>query len=216
MNENEIQQSQNLTKENSEPVNTDNSSNFQGVKGLQPQEQKNEGKSEKDPSSELIMGKFKSVDDLSKAYAELQKFQGEHSKELGELRKTSSAAEELLKNWQKLEELQNNYSGYINTYREKYNTPEYFQDESFREMYKEAFLALGDTLDTDKFIELLEKYVASRIAIDTKNKSAKQETESILDSMGYEKNQKSALSSPKKNLEEMTDKEIDEILEKLI
>ena len=41
-----------------------------------------DGKSIEDPSKELILGKFKSVDELVKAYSELQKFQGESSKEL--------------------------------------------------------------------------------------------------------------------------------------
>lgn len=45
----------------------------------------------------------------------------------------------------------------------KYNTPEYFQDPMFREIYKEAYKALGANLDADKFVSLIENYVTSRI-----------------------------------------------------
>ena len=57
-----------------EPVLTDNSA----VVSNEP-----EGQAVSAPSDEkLILGKFKSVDELTKAYAELEKLQGSQSKEL--------------------------------------------------------------------------------------------------------------------------------------
>ena len=49
-------------------------------KGVENQDLPNE-------NSDLILGKFKSVDDLKTAYQNLQKQQGMQSAELGELRK---------------------------------------------------------------------------------------------------------------------------------
>ena len=99
---------------------------------------------------------------------------------------------------------------------QKYDKPEYFQDPAFREMYKAAYLALGKNLDADKFIGLVENYVASRIYAKEKEKSAKNETEKAISSMTFSKNNTSSLTPPSKRLDEMTPKEVDELLERLI
>ena len=149
---------------------------------------------------------FKSVEELSKAYVELQKHQGESSKELGELRKNSQVFENLQQGWKELENLKNDMASYLNECRTKYDKPE----------YKEAFLALGKNLDTDKFVELLEGYVNSRISAYDKSNSAKQETNKVLDSLFHQENTKTTFAAPKKKFDEMTQKEIDEMLERLI
>ena len=105
---------------------------------------------------------------------------------------------------------------YISQYRTKYDSPEYFQDATFRDIYKEAYLALGNELDTDKFIDLLEKYVGSRITTYDRNKSANSETQKVLDSMTYSKNPNSSYTPPKKHFSQMTQDEIDEMLDRLI
>ena len=48
------------------------------------------------------------------------------------------------------------------------------------------------------------------------NKLAEQETQKVLDSMSYSENSKSTFTPPKKSLDEMTQKEIDELLDRLI
>ena len=45
----------------------------------------------------------------------------------------------------------------------KYDTEDYFGNDSFKELYTEAFNSLGTNLDTAKFISLLDNYVNSRI-----------------------------------------------------
>ena len=70
--------------------------------------QKEEGQAEKvseektdlQAPSELILGKFKSVEDLTKAYKELEKFQGTQSEELGLLRQKATLSEDLTKAWE--------------------------------------------------------------------------------------------------------------------
>ncbi|MBE7703790.1 MAG: hypothetical protein E7Z89_07060 [Cyanobacteria bacterium SIG28] len=171
---------------------------------------------EKDPTEELILGKFRSVEDLSKAYLELQRHQGENSKELGELRKGSNSMENLLQTLIKAIDVKDNAKEYIESFRQKYNTPEYFQNDEFNEIFKEAYMALGQNLDTDRFINLLEKYVGSRINAYDKANAAKKETQKALDSMTYSKNSKSSYTPPKKHFDEMTPQEIDEMLERLI
>lgn len=167
-----------------------------------------------DPAAGMLLGKFKSVDDLSNAYEELQKYQGRCSDELGHLRKEMVGVSSMK---QTLDQFNNLHSGLfdsINRDKEKYNSPEYFQDPTFREIYKEAIYALGDNLDTDKFINLLESYVSARIFANDKKKAAQKETQNILGSMTYDKNSGSTFSKPKKRFDEMTDKEIDELLER--
>ena len=104
----------------------------------------------------------------------------------------------------------------LNAVKEKYNKPEYFQEPSFRNLFKEAYTALGENLDSDRFVELLESYVKSRITAYDKSKLAQKETEQVLDSMTYEKSSNTPFTPPKKHFDEMTSQEIDELLEKLI
>lgn len=175
-----------------------------------------EGQVEKEaPSSELILGKFKSVEDLTKAYQELEKYQGIQSQELGELRQNAAAVNAIKGIWEKQDNLVK-ASKELEKVAAKYNTPQYFQDPSFREMYKQAYLALGKNLDADKFINLLEGYVSSRIFAHDKMKSANSETQRVVNSMTFEKNNTNSLEPPKKRLDEMTPKEVDELLERLI
>jgi len=169
-----------------------------------------------DPSNELILGKFKNVDELVKAYTELQSFQGENSKELGELRKESSSMNLLRDSLEEAIALSKEMSEIISADKEKYNQAEYFQEPSFRELYKEAITAIGKNLDTDKFVDLLETYVKSRISAYDKSKQAQVETQQVIDSMTYEKNSKTSFTPPKKHFDEMTTQEIDELLEKFI
>ena len=83
-------------------------------------------------------------------------------------------------------------------------------------MYSEVFKVFGEDLDTDRFVNLLEGYVSSRIFANEKKKAAKNETEEVLGSMSYSKNSKNSFTPPQKRFDEMTPKEIDELLEKLI
>ena len=176
-------------------------------------EGKSNGKTE-DPSN-LILGKFKSQDDLINAYQELQKLQGTQSAELGQLRGNASMIHNIENAWARQSELRLKASELQET-AQKYNTPEYFQDPSFKEMYKEAFLALGNNLDTDRFVNLLEGYVSSRIMQYESGKAAKTETENALGSVKFAKNKNTSLKSTGKRLDEMTPQEIDDLLDKYI
>lgn len=218
MEENLIQSVSQNFAENTEPLVNDNSNEFrQNFAGSEVYGSENNGQSgNTDPNSELILGKFKSVEELAKAYDALQKKQGENSEELGNLRKQASEYNSLNEAFEQVQAMQKEFESLINQDREKYNTSEYFQDSSFREIYKEALMALKGNLDTDKFVSLLESYVESRIASNEKKNSAIKETEQILDSMTYEKNPRNSLTPPQKSFDEMTPKEIDELLERLI
>ena len=63
------------------------------------QAQQAEGQAE--APSNLILGKFKSVEDLSKAYQELEKHQGVQSEELGSLRQNSAMLNNITQAWDK-------------------------------------------------------------------------------------------------------------------
>ena len=165
------------------------------------------------PSEQLILGKFKSVDELTKAYEKLERRQGLQSQEIGELRKTSNLIEKIKGAWEE----QNSLFGKqdeLKAVSEKYN--DYFKDENFRNLYKEAYLALGSNLDSDKLVNLIENYVESRIYDLEKSKSAKNETEKAISSMTFSKNKTNSITPPCKSLDEMTPKEVDDLLERLI
>lgn len=168
------------------------------------------------PPQELILGKFKSVEDLSKAYEELQKHQGKTSAELGTLRKNLSEFNTLKEFSEKVGSLKDVLIPQIQRDKELYDSPEYFQNSTFKEMYTEALIAYGDNLDTDRMINLLETYVKERISAYEKDKSANIETQEIIASMSYSKNPKTSLEKPKKSLSEMTEDEFRESVRKLI
>lgn len=214
MYENQNEQEKQISDtQNSAPDIPDTAENGNNTKSAE----QDEGQSDaKDPSNELIMGKFKSVEDLSKAYQELQKSQGKSSQELGALRKELKDLNNYKNALSSLDSYREAIASVIERDKELYNTPEYMQNPVFKEIYSEAIMTFGDNLDTDRLINLLEKYVETRILSHDKENSAKAETQNILDSMTYSKNPKNTITPPKKNLDEMTDDEFKASLRKLI
>ena len=65
-------------------------------------------------------------------------------------------------------------------------------------------------------IELLDNYVQTRIQANEKRKVAEKETQKALDAMTYADGSKVTFTPPKKRFDEMTEKEIDELLDRLI
>ena len=211
----EILQKNVSAEQSNEPVNNyaENSSHVQAeTKNAQTSDIA--GQSNMDPVN-LILGKFKSVDDLTKAYQELEKNRGLQSEELGHLRQNSAMLNNINKVWEKQNQIME-AKDELMAASEKYNTPEYFQDPSFRELFKEAYLALGKNLDADRLVNLIEGYVSSRIFALEKSKAEKSETEKALGSVAFEKNSKSNITPPKKRLDEMTREEVNELIDKLI
>ena len=204
-----------------EPISVDNF-DAEDVEDIQSTSEllENDGQSfeaeevEKDPVEELILGKFKTVEDLTKAYEELQKRQGQSSEELGNLRKEMAGVNEMKKNLEFINAKKNEFVETIQRDKEKYQ--EYFQDPTFKEIYQEALFVYGANLDTERMIELVEKYVSGRIQAHEKSKLAKTETQNILDSMNYSKNPNSKFTPPRKSFDEMTPQEVDELLDRLI
>ncbi len=205
-----------------EPAMVDNSKieqveeNEPVSKEVQEEGQSFESEKPEDPTEELILGKFKSVDDLKKAYEELQKHQGKTSEELGSLRKEIAGVNELKEYLNFFNAKKDEYIEVMQRDMTKYDTPEYFQDPTFKEIYQEALMVYGANLDTERMIDLIEKYVSTRIQSNEKKKLANSETQNILDSMSYTKNTKSKFAPPKKSFDEMTPQEIDELLDRYI
>lgn len=74
---------------------------------------------------------------------------------------------------------------YLSSNLAKYDSEDYFGNDSFKELYAEAFNSLGVNLDTEKFIKLLDDYVNSRIESNSKKNLAKKENEKLTDSFGF-------------------------------
>ena len=205
-----------------EPVSADNSLNEKEDTVVEENLVKEEGESIEigeisvDPSEDLILGKFKSVDELKKAYQELQKHQGHSSEELGTLRKEMANLNGFKDQMNFYSSKQKEFFEVIQRDKEKYSSKGYFEDPIFKEIYKEALCVYGANLDTDRMIELLESYVETRIQANEKRKVAEKETQKALDSMTYTDGSKATFTPPKKRFDEMTEKEIDELLDRLI
>lgn len=163
--------------------------------------------------SELILGKFKTTEELTKAYQELEKLQGFQSKELGQLRQNSALLENVQKLWEKETNLKNAEQD-LRATAQKYET--YFQDDAFKEIFKEAYLNFGNDFDVDRMVNLLENYVASRLYKYQQEQNAKRENEKAISSLNFSKNTSSEIQKPVKRLDEMTPQELDELLEKFI
>ena len=141
MEENQIQsESEVSTISQDKPVITDNLSEEQ-VEGKNPKEiqtQNQEGGESFETSNDptLILGKFKSVQELEKAYEELQKYQGRSSEELGNMRKELSSLGDFKNLCNFYQTMHDDYLELIERDKAKYSAPEYFQDPTFREIYK--------------------------------------------------------------------------------
>lgn len=198
--------------EKAEPVvNTDNSALQKEQNSEQKPNEKTEGKS--NDSSKLILGKFKSTEDLTEAYKQLEKLQGNQSSELGALREKVASinmGNEALKLMQNLYENREQIQATVNKY------PEYFADPSFKQLYTEAYLALKNDLDVDRLVNLVESYASARIFAYEKSKSANAETQQVTNGMKFDKNDKTVSTPVKKSIQQMTPKELDELLEKMI
>lgn len=200
-----------VQSELSEPeVHSENSQNSETQSKTNSQQQ--EGQSD-DPSSELILGKFKSIEDLSNAYLELEKLQGNQSAELGYLRQNSNAINMINHSKELMQNIIYNQDN-LKEVSQKYK--DYFNDPSFRELFRTAYLAMGSTLDVDKMVNLIEGYVSSRIFAHDKSKAELAETQKAIGSLKFDKNETVTKTPVKKRIDEMSAKELDELLDRLI
>ena len=203
------QLSQETVSQANEPENiSDNSLNSENTEKIS----KEKAGQSTDPVN-LILGKFKSADDLAEAYKQLEKLQGNQSSELGALREKVASMNNANDALKLLENIFQN-KVHLQEVAKKY--PEQFSDPSFKQIYSEAYLALGDNLDSDKLVNLIESYVSARIFAYEKSKVAEAETQKAVGSMKFEKNDKTVSSPVKKSIQQMSPKELDEMLETLI
>lgn len=204
----ENQLSQDVETSLQEPAAADNS---ETEKTKPTQENTVEDKSS-DPSP-LILGKFKSAEDLTEAYKQLEKLQGNQSSELGALREKVASMNRDNEMFKFFESVFAN-KDLIQASAKKY--PEYFSDPSFKQIYSEAFRAFGADLDVDRLVNLVEGYASARIFAYEKSKSAEAETQKAIGGMKFDKNDKTVSTPVKKSIQQMSSKELDEMLERLI
>lgn len=163
----------------------------------------------KTKNSDMILGKFKSVEDLTAAYKNMELQQGQQSKELGELRKKAELLENMQKESIEKDKTLKAAKEYFDKVIPKYQKNEYFKNPEFKELYAEAFNALGTNLDADKFVSLLDNYVAARIKMSEKAKAAKNENDNITSQMQFSNSaaKNSTKSMPK--IDSLTPEQID-------
>lgn len=179
-------------------------------------QQKNEEVQESQPEkSDLILGKFKSVEDLKTAYQNLQKQQGEQSVELGELRKLKQAIQQIAEKKQEEDLQESAKQEYVNNFLSKYDNENYFQNDAFKTLYSAAFDALGTDLDTDGFVQKLEDYVVSRILLKEQLKNAQDENKSATDSLNFSKGE-SKSSDKKLRFQDIPQNELEKYIAKYV
>lgn len=164
---------------------------------------------------DLILGKFKSVEDLKTAYQNLQKQQGEQSVELGELRKLKQAIQQIAEKKQEEDLQESAKQEYVNNYLSKYDNENYFQNDAFKTLYSAAFDALGTDLDTDGFVQKLEDYVVSRILLKEQLKNAQDENKSATDSLNFSKGE-SKSSDKKLRFQDIPQNELEKYIAKYV
>ena len=177
-------------------------------KGVENQDLPNE-------NSDLILGKFKSVDDLKIAYQNLQKQQGMHSAELGELRKLKQVLQNIADKKLEEESQEKLKQEYIANYLSKYDNENYFQNEAFKNLYSSAFKALGTNLDTDEFVQKIEDYVASRILLNERLKNTQNENKNATDSLNFLKGSVNT-SDKKLRLQDIPQSELEKYIAKYV
>jgi len=180
---------------------------------LKQQTIQKESEDKQECPSSLILGKFKSAEDLEEAYKQLEKLQGNQSSELGALREKVASMNRDNEALSYLQSILEN-KAQIQECVKKY--PEYFADPSFKQIYTEAFRAFGADLDVDKLVNLVEGYASARIFAYEKSKQAKAETQQAIGGMKFDKNDKTVSTPVRKSIQQMTPKELDEMLDRLI
>lgn len=168
-----------------------------------------------DNKSDLILGKFKNYEDLKTAYQNLQKQQGEQSVELGNLRKLKQVLQEVVAKQKEEEAKELEKQEYVNNYLAKYDNENYFQNDAFKNLYSEAFQALGTNLDTDLFVQKLEDYVLSRIMLKEQLKNAQDENKSATDSLSFSKGE-TKKSDKKLRFQDIPPEELDKYIAKYV
>lgn len=168
-----------------------------------------------DNKSDLILGKFKTYEDLKTAYQNLQKQQGEQSVELGNLRKLKQVLQEVVTKQKEEEAKEIAKQEYMNNYFAKYDNENYFQNDAFKNLYSEAFQALGTDLDTDLFVQKLEDYVISRIMLKEQLKNAQDENKSATDSLSFSKSE-TKKSDKKLRFQDIPPEELDKYIAKYV
>ncbi len=162
-----------------------------------------------------ILGKFKSVEDLSKAYLELQKKFGQLARETGELRKIAQEYEAHLARCKAGRKQLEEFKLLVDGMGSKYNTEAYLQNREFRELLKAAYDGYGNKLDVDSMVRLVENYLNSRMAQIQRADALKSESDKATDMLAYSNNQ-SKFKTKGKKLTDMTPEELDKALDELM
>lgn len=171
--------------------------------------------SEEQNASGLFAGKFKSVEDLSKSYVELEKKCGSQALELGELRKVAEEYAKHKEICRMNEQRLNEFQELVRKMSEKYNSEQYLKNKEFRDILSAAYQGFGNDLDVDVMVDLLEKYHNSRNTMSRQADLLKSEADSATDMLAYS-NIPSKTQAPKKRLSEMTPEELNKALDELM
>lgn len=172
-------------------------------------------RSEQSNASGLLAGKFKSVEDLSKAYIELEKKYGVQALELGDLRKIAEEYAEHKEMCRLNEQRLNEFKKLVKGMSEKYDSENYLKNKEFRDILTAAYQGFGNNLDVDMLVDLLEKYHNSRLSLSKQADLLRSEAESATDMLAYS-NIPSKVQTPKKRLSDMTPEELNKALDELM
>ena len=97
----------------------------------------------------------------------------------------------------------------------KYDNEKYLQNQEFKNLFKAAYAALGDNLDAEKFVSLVDNYVNSRITAYQNVKNMESENESATDKMQFQSGQ-SQKSEVLPRMQDIAPDELNEYIYKYI
>lgn len=168
-----------------------------------------------DASIPQLSSKFKSVENLIKAYSELEKKHGLQSRELGELRKIAEQYNAYQENKRKSEQQLKEFQTFIQNIEARYQSDNYLKNKEFREILKAAYNAYGNNLDVDSMVTMLENYMNARASLASKISAIQDEANSATDMLAYS-NSQSNYKNNKKRLSDMSPEELDKALDELM
>lgn len=104
---------------------------------------------------------------------------------------------------------------YLEEILPKFDSDDYLGNKEFKKLFTEAFKALGTKLDSDMFLDLVEKYVGSRISAKELAKTLSDETTNITDSLAFE-NGNSKKMDKKLRMQDIPEDELENYIAKYI
>lgn len=192
-----------------QPVNTSNQ-NFAGMASNYPNSNL-QGMTAEDIQKAMILEKLRAMDMANG----VQKPQDGESAGGDNLSKLVDLMSSIVDYQKGNLNFQNDKLEYLEKILSKYDSDKYLKNPEFQKLYGAAFEALGTDLDTDMFVDLIDKYVESRLAAEILSQAAVNENDRATDGIQFQSG-KSKKSQRKLRMQDIPAEELESYIAKYI